>query len=249
MKDILKVMTKYFNIFGYPDVFRSDNGPQFRTEMKTFLESRGIRLLTRSPYFPSSNCHAESGVKSAKHLLKKCKDEKSDFETALAELRRQPRSDGSIPSELFLYRHVKGDATQLPREQRELPVITATPKSAESAKKKKNNLPTLKVGQFVRVQNALTKRWDRKAIISGICEFSRSYIMNDCDDDTEFRRNRIFLHPFTQNEEPEIKLAEEEETDKTEEVIPKCISPVSPRRSARIANNGSPPQQTRDRRP
>jgi transposase InsO family protein len=234
-RDIIRVLTKYFALFGYPDVFRSDNGPQFRTELKDFFDKRGVRHLTSSPYFPSSNGHAESGVKSAKHLLKKCLEDKSDYEGALAELRRQPRSDGTIPSDLFLNRHVKGDATQLPREfnpvdseaETEIPTATAT------AEPNKEDLAILERGQIVRVQDASTKRWDRKAEIISICEFSRSYVLVDCENESTFRRNRIFLRPLRESDEADKELPYITEADETSSIIP--VSPSTPRRSTRIA--------------
>jgi hypothetical protein len=240
------VLTKYFALFGYPDVFRSDNGPQFRSELKDFLDKRGIRLLTSSPYFPSSNGHAESGVKSAKHLQKKCLDENSDYESALAELRRQPRSDGTIPSDLFLNHHVKGGAPQLPRAS--VPVIfnpEAEKPDPVAAAVQNKDLHVLKRGQIVRVQNASTKRWDRKATISDICEFSRSYDLIDCEDESTFRRNRIFLRPlYNASEEADIVLPLQGQSlskvDKTATNDPEVIipsSPPSPRRSLRISDN------------
>ena len=240
-KDIINVLVKYFNIFGYPESFLSDNGPQFRTEMKEFLESRGIRPITSSPYFPSSNGHAESGVKSAKHLLKKCMEEKSNFEAALAELRRQPRTDGFIPSELFLNRGIKGDSVKLPRvNPRKEPgqQIPTTPKNTA------NDLHELTVGQLVRVQNEKTQRWERKARITEKCDFGRSYELQDIDDSAIFRRNRVLLRPITSDDRNKASPEEDKNLNKTdadETIEISSPSPVQPRRSPR----NHVPHQTR----
>ena len=54
-------------------MIRSDNGPQFRSEFKEFCEQNNIVHATSSPYHAQSNGLAESAVKRAKLLLKKCK--------------------------------------------------------------------------------------------------------------------------------------------------------------------------------
>ena len=48
---ILKILTSWFNLFGWPSSIRSDEGPQFRGDFSHFCEKHGIRhsrpLITR----------------------------------------------------------------------------------------------------------------------------------------------------------------------------------------------------------
>ena len=107
-QEVINTLDNIFKLFGYPEKIRSDNGRQLVSEkMRGYLSSKGVEQETSSPHFPSSNGHAESGVKTAKLLQKKCAETGQDFQLALAELRRQPRTDGFSPSDLFFRRNVK----------------------------------------------------------------------------------------------------------------------------------------------
>ena len=59
---VLKVLTSWFNLFGWPSSIRSDGGPQFRGEFSRFCSSHAIS---------KSNGLAEAGVKSVKNILRK----------------------------------------------------------------------------------------------------------------------------------------------------------------------------------
>lgn len=108
--ELIKALESIFNITGYPERLRSDNGRQFvSAETREYLHGNGIRLETSSPEFPSSNGHAEQSVKTIKKLFKKCLETKTDFQSALAELNRQPRTDGIIPADIFFRRPVRGN--------------------------------------------------------------------------------------------------------------------------------------------
>ena len=110
---MIAAMDKFFSLVGYPTRLRSDNGRQLVSEeTKEYLRKHGVAQETSSPEFPPSNRHAESAVKVAKSLQKKCIEENTKFQPALAELRRQPRSDREIPSDLFFRRKVRGHLVQ-----------------------------------------------------------------------------------------------------------------------------------------
>ena len=53
-------------------------------------------------------------------------------------------------------------------------------------KKSARELSKLSVGQIVRVQNQVSKTWERKAKIAEVCEFSRSYELIGLDDEVNF---------------------------------------------------------------
>ncbi len=86
------LLKHWFSKFGFPQIIRSDGGPQFRTEFSEFCKTYGIMHELSSPYNPQSNGLAESAVKSMKHLVKKCNETGQDKEIALHEFRNFPGS-------------------------------------------------------------------------------------------------------------------------------------------------------------
>ena len=197
--EVIKAIEKFCRIPGYPTRIRSDNGRQFVSqECKEFYISRGIVHETSSPEFPSSNGHAESAVKTAKSLHKKCLETGEDFQRALAELRRQPRQDGLVPGDLFLRRKVRGEAPRNPSSE----IIEKTSEQIDEQKRKttrvnesRSELKKLQIGEKVRVQNTKSKIWEKLAIVIAIEDNGRSYVLEDCSDKHAYRRNRIYLRP------------------------------------------------------
>ena len=60
-----------------------------------------VTPTTSSANNPASNRLAESAVKSAKNLLRKSIEEKSNYPEVLCHFNTTPREDGYSPSELF----------------------------------------------------------------------------------------------------------------------------------------------------
>ena len=196
-ENVIKAMEKFFHMTGYPERLRSDNGRQFVSEeIRRFYRSRGISHETSSPEFPSSNGHAENAVKMAKRLQKKCLENREDFKSALAEMRRQPRQDGQVPSDLLWRRKVRGNAVSLAKNPGEIVEKSVNDRDVEkSENSEKRELRQLKPGEIVRVQNPKTKEWAYKAKVLELCQHGRSYLLERCDDRSAFRRNRIYLRP------------------------------------------------------
>ena len=200
--DITKLLTKWFQDFGFPQVIRSDGGPQFRSEFESYCKSHNIVHELSSPYNPRSNGLAESAVKNVKTLLKKCLAEKQDFATALTEFRNFERQDGFSPAEMMFGRRQR---TTLPT----LPPKLIDRKAAESARdstrqrtnahhdKTAQTLPPLVIDQPVHVQDPRNKRWDAKGIVIAIRESGRSYLIDV--NGRHFIRNRRFLRPIKQS--------------------------------------------------
>ena len=67
---IIKTLSTWFNLFGWPSSIQSDGGPQFRGEFSRFCVSHNIRHEVSAPYNPKSNGLAEAGVKSVKNILR-----------------------------------------------------------------------------------------------------------------------------------------------------------------------------------
>ena len=69
--DLVRILKEYFSIFGIPEHFSSDDGPQFRSEtLRSFFKCWGVKEhRVSSAYHPHSNLRAKTAVKSAKRIL------------------------------------------------------------------------------------------------------------------------------------------------------------------------------------
>ena len=72
---VINALHSIFAKHGIPEIFMSDNGPQYSSqEMKDFSFSYGFKHITSSPHYPQSNGLAERMVKKVKQLLIKNKN-------------------------------------------------------------------------------------------------------------------------------------------------------------------------------
>jgi hypothetical protein len=90
---ITKILSSWFNEFGWPKSIGSDGGPQFKEQFKEFCDSKKIVHELSSVRNPQSNGLAEAGVKRIKYLMEKCRT-KEEFEAGLFALRNAPMADG-----------------------------------------------------------------------------------------------------------------------------------------------------------
>ena len=68
-------MRPIFARHGVPEIFRSDNGPQYVSqEMTTFSMEYGFKQITSSPHYLKSNGLAERTVQTIKLMLEKSTD-------------------------------------------------------------------------------------------------------------------------------------------------------------------------------
>ena len=201
---VLHKLKTWFEIFGFPLAIRTDGGPQFRNEFKSFCRTNGIAHELSSAYNPTSNGHAESAVKNIKHMIIKCKKSKTQISTALAHFRNTPRQDGVSPAQLFLQRRIRINLPVLSKHlapmnseymgdaltQRNL----ALQKSRSLRDQKCKPLALLEPGEKVLVQNDSTKLWDTKGLIVSRREDGRSYTVKISDGSIQLR-NRRHLWP------------------------------------------------------
>ena len=197
---ILKIFEGYFNLFGWPERIRSDNGPQYRSEFDDFCQKHGIIHENSSPHFPQSNGLAESCVKNMKILMKKCQENLKEFNLRLLEWRNTPNSSGSSPAQMFYGRRFRTQLPTLPGATN-LDVNNAINAGnirknilASTPGKTNQPLSKLQVGQRVIVQHPQTHRWDTYGIVREIRPNHRSYIIQQ-DDGRTWCRNRRFLRP------------------------------------------------------
>ena len=217
---ITATLTSWFLDWGFPKTIRSDNGPQFREKFKQFCEANGIKHETSSPYHPASNGLAEAAVKNVKRLLGKCLDNDEDFRTALMEWRNCPRADGYSPAQAFLGRRLRGLLPNINKSPIDLHNFEKKRHLAKEATKVQFNknakdLPTLRKGDKVLIQDPITKAWNSYGKIMDIYESGRSYDI-ETENMKRIRRNRKFLRLSKQEVTEENSSAE----DSSEKLTP-----------------------------
>ncbi|KAK7884427.1 hypothetical protein WMY93_027550 [Mugilogobius chulae] len=108
---VIEHMKSIFARHGIPAEVRSDNGPQFSSELfKTFATEWSFVHTTSSPRFPQSNGEAERAVRTVKSLLQK----ESDPYLALMAYRATPLSNSHSPAELLMGRKLRTTVPILP---------------------------------------------------------------------------------------------------------------------------------------
>ena len=85
---VVKATRKHVSRFGRPKYVLTDDGPQFVSkEYQRFASEYDFSHITASPYYPRGNGKAESAVKIAKNMLRKCED----FDLAMLLYRNTPQ--------------------------------------------------------------------------------------------------------------------------------------------------------------
>ena len=208
---LIWAVRKAFVDFGVPVRFRSDGGPQFSShDFRNFLKRWGVKLGQSTPHYPQSNGHAEAAVKSVKMLVAKtCHggDTDSDqFCEGLLELRNTPRADGRSPAQVVFGHPLR---STLPASRRSFAPEWQTAAANCDAKaaeiqdatevyynQRAKLLPPLKIGTQVRLQDPVTKKWDRVGTVVGIGNRRDFHVKMPSG--AVFWRNRRFLRPFAQ---------------------------------------------------
>jgi transposase InsO family protein len=131
---ITKILSSWFNEFGWPKSIGSDGGPQFREQFKEFCASKKIVHELSSVRNPQSNGLAEAGVKRIKYLMEKCRT-KEEFEAGLFAFRNAPMADGRpAPAVAFHGRELRDpDLPTVPLPHRRRPHCRRTSSSTGSS--------------------------------------------------------------------------------------------------------------------
>ena len=111
-KDIILILKDIFGRFGIPEIARSDNGPQFRSEYIKFAKQYEFKIEFSSPKFHQSNGCIEAAVKIAKALIKKSKD----INLSLLSYRTTPLENGFSPAELMFSRKIRSTLPVVPSQ-------------------------------------------------------------------------------------------------------------------------------------
>ena len=189
---VISALRQSFCRTAIPDTVWSDGGPQFTSKaFSDFAKRWGFLHKLSSPRYPQSNGKAEATVKSMKKLLqhswngRALDDEK--FCRSLLQYRNTPsRKDGLSPAQK-LFGHPVQDILPahrrsfLPQWQRPLQEIVqqaedTSQSSAAYYNLHAHNLPDIRVGSHVAVQNPQSRLWDIYGIVTEIGPHHRYYV-------------------------------------------------------------------------
>lgn len=72
---IIKALKEIFSRHGIPEVVRSDNGPQYISDLfREFAKVYQVQHITSSPHYPQSNGQSERTIQIVKNMLTKAED-------------------------------------------------------------------------------------------------------------------------------------------------------------------------------
>lgn len=202
---ILK-LKNHFARYGCPERVISDNGPQFSSdEFAQFAKQWDFVHRTSSPGNSKANGKAESAVKTAKRLLRKAIDSKSDPYLAFLDYRNTPTQGmESSPSQRLLNRRTR---TLLPATKQLLKPRVVYPEVKDLKRRQERqakyfnqtakDLVPLEEGDTVRMKpfQLGKKAWNKATVTRRLDE--RSYDIETPDGAT-YRRNRCHLKKTTE---------------------------------------------------
>ena len=243
---IISTIRKFFVDTGVPVRIRTDGGPQFTSsKFQQFLKKWGVTSTISTPHYPQSNGHAEAAVKAMKHLVAKTAEHGSldcdEFSSGLIEWVNTPKAHGLSPAEILYgaplrsivpakLKYFKED-WQNKFDKWDAALSDLQVAAETEYNKRAKHLNPLKIGQHVRIQDHITKKWLRSGLIIGVGR-NRDYHIK-LPSGRVCWRNRRFIRPLpTEGGDPkeEMMTSNERHVHFEDEVFPP--SPTS-RRSVR----------------
>ena len=201
-------MSALLNVFrhiGIPEALWSDGGPEFTSyQFRDFLRKWGVLHHTSSPHYPRSDGRAESGVKAAKKLLRRCWDlhrcrlDDEAWTRGILQQWNTPGSHGASPAQIIYGRPIRDTLPSHPQLYQRQPAEHFIDRRREQNEKVKDkydsrarDLPEFSVGARVRVQDPRTRRWDRCGVVISVGPHRRYRVR--FDDGGVVDRNRYHL--------------------------------------------------------
>ena len=207
----------WFQDWGFPQRLRSDGGPQFRGPFEDFCAKHNIVHELTSPRHSQSNGLAEAAVANVKGLLEKTGGKlNAEFRQALFEWRNSPRTDGYSPAQMVFGRRQRSSLPTLPNALEPIDKQDAAQRREQTRNKSQarqeasRELPPLKVGQKVRVQNHNSNQWNLIGQVIKQREHGRSYAIH-MEGGKTYIRNRCLIRPF-HNATKSVKINESANT-------------------------------------
>ena len=202
---VISALLKVFRHVGVPVALWSDGGPEFTSyQFRDFLRKWGVLHHTSSPHYPRSNGRAESGVKAAKKLLRRCWDlrrcrlDEEAWTRGILQHWNTPGSHGASPAQIVYGRPIRDTLPSHPQLYQQQPADSFIDRRREQNEKVKDrydsrarDLPEFSVGTRVRVQDPRTRRWDRCGVVISVGPHRRYRVR--FDDGGVVDRNRCHL--------------------------------------------------------
>ena len=221
---IIPALRKYFSQYGVPEEISIDGGTNLTSSaVRDFFRRWKVEVRQSSAYYPKSNGRAEAAVRSAKAILRGNTSPGGGIDTdkvvlALLQYHNTPLRDGDkSPAQLLMGRQLRG-GVPVPNihlrvaeywqdflQERELQ-MAKTGEVTEERTRSLRELPPLKVGQCVRMQDPRTRLWDRTGIVTGVNRKFRQYTIRLDGTGRITRRNRRFIKPIATAEKAEGAL-------------------------------------------
>ena len=215
---LIRSLRRVFVTFGIAEELSSDGGTEFTaSQTKVFLKAWRVNHRFSSVAFPHSNNRAEVGVKSVKRLLLDNTDAGGSlntdaFQRAMLQYRNTPdRDTGLSPAMCLFGRPIRDFIPIHPGKYQPHPTWRDTLQSREEALRTRHlkdserlsehtvNLPPLKIGDFVRIQNQVgphPTKWDRTGIVIEVRQYHQ-YVVRVDGSGRVTLRNRQFLRKYT----------------------------------------------------
>ena len=212
--NIIDSLMGTFTTFGFPEVITSDGGRQYTSrEFEDFCKKYAIEHKVSSAHHPSGNGHAERAVQAMKELVKKHWENNTinlrTLAVAILEWRNMQREDGLSPAQ-WLTGHVQ--KTTLPALSNAYKRVTEDERCvAEEGRKKEaekrkqdfdrrsRDLPKMKIGDKVRIQDHQTHLWDRQGVVQGVRDGHAHRSYEVLSRGRILLRNRRMLRPFKED--------------------------------------------------
>ena len=205
---LIRACRKCFSDLGVPVQIRSDGGPQYTSSVfKKFLEKYGVQHYVSSPHNPRSNGHAEAAVKAVKKLILKTTTSGNlncdEYHQGLLEYRNTPRENGLSPAQIVFGHPLR---SLVPAHQRSFDpkwnklnedfdekISQSKIKAELYHDRKAKLLKPLSPGTNVRLQNPISKLWDRVGTVVGIGRTRDYFVKLPCG--KVMWRNRKYIRP------------------------------------------------------
>lgn len=215
---LIRSLRRTFVTYGIAEELTNDGGPEFTaSQTESFLKAWKVNQRFSSVAFPHANTRAEVGVKIVKRMLVDNTDSTGSLDTdafqrAMLQYRNTPdRDTGLSPAMVLFGRPIRDFIPIHPGKYRPHPTWRETLQSREEALRNRHmkdserlsehtvNLPPLKVGDHVRVQNQVgphPTKWDKTGIVIEVRQFHQYVIRVDGSGRVTLR-NRRFLRKYT----------------------------------------------------